>query len=186
MTADTTKPTQQNPDPAPKRSLWQRRVRDPIVAQLTQGVTPDKIALTLAVGVACGLFPCLGTWILCLAAAFIFKLNHPIIQIVNQLLWPVHIPAIPFYFSLGAKAFHLPGRMKGLLHILSPEHTWGERLQSFFSAEFWGHFGAVFLAGVFVWVVSVPFIIVCIYFPVRQILRKFLALRHARAAKSQS
>ena len=36
-------------DATTRRTLWQRRVRDPIVAQLTQGITPEKIALTIAV-----------------------------------------------------------------------------------------------------------------------------------------
>ena len=56
--------------PEPRPSVWQRRVVQPIVAQLTQGVTPDRIALTLAVGVTCGLFPFLGlTTALCFVAA---------------------------------------------------------------------------------------------------------------------
>lgn len=186
MTADASQPQKSQLAKSPSRNLWQRRVRDPIVSQLTQGVTPDKIALTLAVGVACGLFPCLGTWILCFVVALVLKLNQPIIQIVNQLLWPIHLPAIPFYLSLGAKAFHLPGRLKGLLHVLGPEYTWSERWQNFSSAEFWGHFGMVFLAGVFVWLVSVPFIIICIYYPIRPALRKFVALRQARAAKDST
>lgn len=184
MTADTSKPPQSTPDTLPSNSVWQRRVRDPIVAQLTQGVTPDKIALTLAIGVACGLFPCLGTWILCLAAAFAFKLNHPLIQIVNQLLWPIHIPAIPFYLGLGAKIFDRHENLKGIMRILTPGPTWSERLDSFLSAEFWGHFGLVFLGGVLVWLVSVPFIVIGIYYPVRSAMRKFAALRQARAAKS--
>jgi uncharacterized protein (DUF2062 family) len=46
---------------APSRSsFWQRRIVAPIKAQLTQGVTPDRLALTLGVGTACSLFPFLG------------------------------------------------------------------------------------------------------------------------------
>jgi uncharacterized protein (DUF2062 family) len=47
--------------PSPQRTFWQRRVRDPIVLQLTQGITPEKIALTVAIGSAIGLFPIIGT-----------------------------------------------------------------------------------------------------------------------------
>ena len=39
----------------PRRTFWQTRVRDPIVAQLTQGITPEKIALTIAIGSALAL-----------------------------------------------------------------------------------------------------------------------------------
>ena len=41
-------------------SFWQRRLIKPLRAQLTQGVTPDRLALTLAVGTTCSLLPFLG------------------------------------------------------------------------------------------------------------------------------
>ncbi|HKB89382.1 MAG TPA: hypothetical protein VKC60_02570, partial [Opitutaceae bacterium] len=52
----------------PKRNLLQRRVLDvihaqfqrvvaAIIAQFNQGITPDKVALTISLGVAIGLFP---------------------------------------------------------------------------------------------------------------------------------
>ena len=39
---------------------WRRRTLDVVVAQLRQGVTADKIALTLAIGLIFGLFPIFG------------------------------------------------------------------------------------------------------------------------------
>ena len=67
---------------AARPSFWRRRVRDPIMAQLKQGTTPEKIALTIGLGVALGVFPILGsTTALCLAAAALLKLNQPVIQI---------------------------------------------------------------------------------------------------------
>ena len=68
---------------------------DPIAAQLTQGITPEKIALTLAVGSALALFPILGTTtLLCLLAGILLRLNQPIIQMVNALCTPLHLPVI--------------------------------------------------------------------------------------------
>lgn len=80
-------------------SFWQRRVRDPILAQLTQGVTPQKIALTLALGGVLGIFPILGaSTLLCAAAAFALRLNQPIIQLLNYLMYPLQVLLlIPFY-----------------------------------------------------------------------------------------
>src|SRR6201999_2971791 len=81
--------------PASKRTLWQRRVLDPIVAQLTQGITPEKIALTVAVGSALALFPLLGlTPLLCLLVGIALRLNQPMIQMVNFWCTPIHIPLI--------------------------------------------------------------------------------------------
>ena len=70
-----------------KRGFFHRRVVAPIVALLTQGITPEKIALSLAFGIVLGIFPVLGsTTVLCAAAALVFGLNLPAIQLVN---WPV-------------------------------------------------------------------------------------------------
>jgi hypothetical protein len=65
-------------------------VRDPLVGLLTQGITADRIALTLAVGASCSLFPFLGTTTaLNLAAGQWLRLNHPLLQTLNYLLTPV-------------------------------------------------------------------------------------------------
>ena len=78
---------------------WQRRVVAPVVAQLKQGITPEKIALTLALGGVLGIFPILGaTTLLCAVVGIWLRLNQPIIQLVNYLVYPVQIVLlIPFY-----------------------------------------------------------------------------------------
>ena len=95
------------PDPAaPKPSFFRRRILGPITTQLTQGITPDRIAFTLGLGVALSLFPFLGfTTILCFAVAAAFKLNQPIIQVLNQLMWPIWIPMVAVYIKVGAAIF---------------------------------------------------------------------------------
>ena len=86
--------------PAPPGSFWQRRVVAPIVVQLRQGITPEKIALTIALGgLVLSLFPILGsTTLLCGLAAVVLRLNQPIIQTVNLLAYPLQLALlIPFY-----------------------------------------------------------------------------------------
>ena len=71
-----------------KPGFFHRRVVAPIVALLTQGITPGKIALSLAFGITLGVFPVLGTTtLLCVAAALMFGLNLPAIQLVNWLIY---------------------------------------------------------------------------------------------------
>jgi uncharacterized protein (DUF2062 family) len=54
------------------RGPFYRRVVDPILRLMTQGITPEKIALSLAFGIVLGVFPMLGsTAILCVVAALI-------------------------------------------------------------------------------------------------------------------
>ena len=78
------------------------RVVDPIIALLTQGITPKKIALSVAFGVVVGCFPLLGTTTgLCVLAAMAFGLNLPAIQLVNYLVYPLQILLLIPFIRLG-------------------------------------------------------------------------------------
>lgn len=93
---------------------------DWLVHQLTQGITPEKIALTLAVGSACGLFPIVGTTtILCFVAGIALRLNQPAIQIVNGACAPVHVPIILLLYHLGNVLFHVRHTAYYSRHFLS-------------------------------------------------------------------
>ncbi len=82
---------------------------NPVVAQLTQGITPEKIALTLAVGSACALFPILGTTILlCFVVGVVLRLNQPLIQLVNALFTVPHILIVYGLIRLGDLMFGVP------------------------------------------------------------------------------
>ena len=70
----------------------QRRLVAPLQAQLTQGVSPGKLALSVALGTACGLVPVLGaSTALCALLALALRLNQPAIQLVNYLLTPLQL-----------------------------------------------------------------------------------------------
>ena len=94
--------------------FFRRRLARPIIELLRQGVTPEKMALSLALGVALGVFPVLGTTTaLCALVAFIWRLNLPAIQIVNYFVYPLQIALLIPFFRLGEKLFgapHLPCR----------------------------------------------------------------------------
>lgn len=78
----------------------------PIVDLLRQGTSPEKIALTIALGIILGVTPVLGsTTLLCTLAAIVFRLHLPAIQFVNGVVYPLQlILLIPFY-RLGAWMF---------------------------------------------------------------------------------
>jgi hypothetical protein len=95
--------------PSKPHPFWRRRIVDPVVAQLTQGLTPHKIALTVAIGSSIALFPILGTTtIICLLVGIVMKLNQPIIQAVNYACTPIHFPFIFFSFRWGNRWFGNP------------------------------------------------------------------------------
>lgn len=86
--------------------ILQKRVVQPILALLTQGITPEKIAMSVVFGVALGIFPVLGsTTLLCALAAVVFGLNLPATQIVNYFVYPLQLLLIVPFMRLGARIF---------------------------------------------------------------------------------
>jgi uncharacterized protein (DUF2062 family) len=86
-----------------------RRVLEPLRAQLTQGVSPARLALALALGAVVGVFPVLGTTtLLCAALAAGLKLNQPAIQVANYVAYPLQLVLFIPLFQAGAWLFGQP------------------------------------------------------------------------------
>jgi len=103
--------------------FFHRKLVRPLLELLRQGVTPEKVALSVALGVTLGVFPLLGsTTALCTLAAFAFQLNLPAIQIVNYFVYPLQLALLIPFFRLGERLFrapHLPlsvPRIYGMMH----------------------------------------------------------------------
>jgi uncharacterized protein (DUF2062 family) len=104
--------------------FFHRRVVAPIVVLLTQGITPEKIALSLAFGIVLGIFPVLGsTTVLCAVAALIFQLNLPAIQFVNYLIYPVQLFLLVPFIRMGEKLFRVAPLPVSLAQILTMVRT---------------------------------------------------------------
>ena len=153
-----------DPDLQPK-SFWRRRVIAPIVSQLRQGITPEKIALTLALGGALGVFPILGSsTALCAAAAVWLRLNQPIIQLVNYLVYPLQIVLLLPFYRAGETLFgqpHVP-----ILSVID--------LVNRFRAGPWQFivdYGMVGVYGITVWILLAPPVIAIAYLLLRPALR---------------
>jgi|SRR5690349_11242805 len=94
------------------------RVLAPILEQLTQGLSADTIALTVAVGVCIAIIPIIGvTTALSFLAAWALRLNQPIIQAINWTSYPLQLLLIVPFIRLGEKLFHAP-RMRFSLEQL--------------------------------------------------------------------
>ena len=92
-----------------EEGYFKRRLVRPILDLLQQGVTPEKIALSVALGSALGVFPALGwSTTLCAIAAIVLRLNIPAIQIVNYFVYPAQIALLVPFFRWGEKLFHAP------------------------------------------------------------------------------
>jgi uncharacterized protein (DUF2062 family) len=73
---------------------------------LRQGISPQRLALTLALGIAIGCIPVMGvTTALCIVAAFVLRLNYPVIQVTNWAVMPLQLVLIVPFVRLGERLF---------------------------------------------------------------------------------
>ena len=146
--------------PPPSASFWKRRILAPLIGQLRQGITPEKIALTLALGAVLSIFPILGaTTILCTLAAFTLKLNQPIIQLINYLAYPAQLALLIPFYRAGETLFghpHIPLSITFLLARFRADPR-----------QFLRDFGMIGVQGIAVWCLVAPLLATVIYFAVR-------------------
>jgi uncharacterized protein (DUF2062 family) len=85
------------------------KIVEPLRTQLTQGVSPSRLAAALALGAVLGVFPVLGTTTLLSAlAAATLRLNQPAIQVSNYVAYPLQLALYLPFFRAGAALFGGP------------------------------------------------------------------------------
>ena len=131
-------------------------ILEPIQKQLKQGITPHKLSLTVSIGIAIALFPIIGTTTaLCLLLGYALKLNHPILQAINYLLYPLQIALVLVFIRLGEWLFSAPPIS------LSPLQLKDEFMQD--PGEFLRNFGATGFHAVIAWALIAPFFAAAMY-----------------------
>ena len=97
----------------------------PLLNLLTQGITPDKLALSVGLGVSLGIFPVIGaTTILCTAFGFLFRVNQVAIQLVNYFAYPLQLVLFIPFFHFGAWMFQtepLPFSVEEIFTMLTTD-----------------------------------------------------------------
>jgi uncharacterized protein (DUF2062 family) len=105
-------------------TLWRRKVVRPFVELLRQGLTPEKLSFTIALGITLGVTPVLGsTALLCTLAAIAFRLNLAAIQLVNWLVYPLQLALLIPFYRIGGWIFRTPPSELSVLHILAMIRT---------------------------------------------------------------
>jgi uncharacterized protein (DUF2062 family) len=94
--------------PTPVHHSWlYRRVALPILALLRMGASPQKLAWSIAVGLLIGINPILGsTTALCLAVAFVLRLNIAASQLGNHIVYPFQLVLVIPFIRLASRIFH--------------------------------------------------------------------------------
>ncbi len=160
-----------------KDRFFRRRIVRPVIELLRQGVTPEKMALSLALGIAIGVFPVLGTsTAICALVAFVWRLNLPAIQLVNYFVYPLQIALLIPFFRAGERLFgaeHLP---LSITQILAMVH-----------ASFWGAtrflWTTIWHAAV-AWCLIAPVFVALAYVVLVVLLRRIAHKQHGKNASA--
>ncbi|WP_433983369.1 DUF2062 domain-containing protein [Tunturiibacter empetritectus] len=84
------------------------------------GASPEKLAWSLAVGLLIGINPILGsTTVLCLAVAFLLRLNIAASQLGNHIVYPLQLVLVIPFIRLASRVFNtapMPLSANELLH----------------------------------------------------------------------
>ena len=155
--------------PSRLKKFWRERVLGLIIAQLTQGATPQKIALTIALGFNLGIFPILGaSTLLAAVAGFCLKLNQPVIQLVNWLVAPLQLTLILVFVRIGEWLVRAPRISFSVPELI---HKFSESPGKFFH-----EFGMTGVHGIIAWLVLAPGVAMILYLLLLPPLKKLAQL----------
>jgi uncharacterized protein (DUF2062 family) len=140
-----------------------------IVELLKQGITPHKIALAVVLGALLGMAPVLGTTIIsCTVAALAFRLNLVLIQIVNNLVYPLQLLLLIPFVQAGQWLFRE-----------APLPLSVGQIVDMFKHDFWGSVVALWSYtwhGAVAWLlfsaIAGPVMYVLVYFPAKRALHR--------------
>ncbi len=92
-----------------KERLWRRWFVTPVVKQLTNGASPEKIGWTISLGFVLGIFPIMGsTTLVCLIVGYLLQLNQPVLHLLKTAVYPLHLALILVFIRLGERLYGVP------------------------------------------------------------------------------
>lgn len=148
-------------------------MRSSVAHWLLQGVSPERLALTLALGCAIGCIPVVGVpTLLCAALALALKLNLPAIQAANYLVMPLQLVLIVPFVRLGGWLIASPDKQTVAAGALL--HTSPLRLLR--------DLGSMAGRALLAWVVIAVPVVLLLTFTLTLVLRRIPALAEAEAA----
>lgn len=157
-----------------KPSRFKRWIIQPIVNQLKQGTTPEKLSWSISLGATLGIFPIMGsTSIVCLIVGHLFKLNQPVVHLFKTLTYPIHLPMILVYIHLGEKLNGVPETPFSITEMVT------QFKES--PAQFARDFGMAALYGIEAWAISAVFLIPILRYASLPVLRKLIHLKRVEA-----
>ena len=153
----------------PPAGWFRRRVVAPLVSLLRQGLAPQQLALTVALGLGIGLVPLLGiTTALAAFVALRLRLNVAALQLVTHLFSPVQLLLLLPLLRQGARL--LGGTAAPDLTLASLRqllaHDWRGALSLLWRAE---------LGALVLWLLGASALGVVVYFALKPVFRHLAA-----------
>lgn len=154
--------------------ILKRRVTNPLINFLRQGLTPEMLSRTIASGLLVGTIPIPGTsTLLCTALSLGFRMNLALIQLVNYLVFPLQILLfVPFYT--------LASKISGKIIFFN-----ASEISAQFAGSNWqtASIDLLWLAGtsVLVWLLLMFPVSLTVYFIIKPVMKRF-----ARRAEAKS
>lgn len=143
-----------------------------IAGLLKGGMSCSKVTICLALGVVLGIFPVIGTTtLLCTLAAFVFRLNLPIIQLVNYAVYPLQLVLLAFFYGAGSRLF----TGKSSLYA-------GSEMIELLRTDLWGSLTAFWdltLYAVSIWLFISPLLLFVLYGVLNPVVRKLSSGQHS-------
>jgi uncharacterized protein (DUF2062 family) len=147
------------------KQLYNNKYIKPIKKLLMQGTSPRLIALGIAGAFVIGLFPVLGsTTILCAIFAFTFRLNLPLVQLINFSVYPLQLILLVPFMKLGEILFHFEKLKYGINDIV--ELVRKDTLHAI--TALWN----VTIQAIGAWLIIAPVISIILYFTLFMILKR--------------
>ncbi|KAA3438017.1 DUF2062 domain-containing protein [Rufibacter hautae] len=148
-----------------RRKLW-----EPVLNLVKQGITPHQLALTLTLGAGFGMVPFLGlTTVLCTFWAVRLRLNVAFTILIGYLMQPVQLALYVPFVDLGQSIFPMtpiPFSLEKLIAMFKAD--WVTALQQLWLAN---------LVGIVAWLLCfIPFGL-AMYFSSRTVLHRVLPVR---------
>ena len=149
-------------------SDWLRRkVRDPFVAELQQGATPEGVAASVSVSLAIAVNPLIGTTTLgCVVAGRLFRLNHVVMQIVNHGSFVLQVALMIPFMRIGET---VTGSRHIVLTYEAIKKQYDDSLVVFFQ-KFW----MAYVHGIIGWLLIAPAAAWLLNFGLRALFRRFM------------
>jgi hypothetical protein len=145
-----------------------QKLIQPFIELLKQGVSPEKIALTVALGISLGVIPVLGTTtMLCTLAAITLRLNLPAIMLVNGVVYPLQLILLVPFLRAGAWMFRSAG----------PTLSVGD-IFNLIRANVWHAIAALWIAtmhALVIWLIAGGAASLVVYIVLAALLRRFWA-----------